>query len=212
MGQPKARFAPPCRAERRRSCERTDFGGALKEWAWDRHVCADPGGIAACSRWLSAVCETAGGWNQRFRAPAGAPASLGGRRDPCRGPETERFLPVVSQEPLHHRLQAAIPPGSILSQPPRLPLESLHFREGQRPDLCQPRPSAWVRMQQIIKALKGRPNPEITLVKGNFAGWRYRSPLQGWLFFLDPPRPLAWAGIICPFGAKSGIAYRGLAL
>ncbi len=92
----------------------------------------------------------------------------------------------------------------------RTPLEFLHFCEGQRPDLCQPRPTAWVRIQQIIKALKGRPNSAITLVECNFAGRRLRPPLQGLLFFRGLPRPLAWADIVRPFGAKKGEAFPGV--
>ncbi len=137
-----------------------------------------PGGIAACSRWLSAVCETTGSRAGDYVPRAGAPAflsrtsgarpcseplrgseslpvsggfandaqppatscnpsgikrtcvrdapfihspgrgtSLFGRApgplpvNPCRCPGSERFLPVVSQNPLYHRLQAVIPPG-----------------------------------------------------------------------------------------------------
>ncbi len=113
----------------------------------------------------------------------------------------------------------------VSSEPPRLrrsfvrkgfafPREFLHFREGQRPDLCQPRPTAWVRIQKIIKALKGRPNSAIPLVECNFAGWRLADPSG--LAVLSRltqavGRPLAWADIVRPFGAKKGGAFPGKA-
>ncbi len=93
------------------------------------------------------------------------------------------------------QLAAAFDAGSLLPAPAGLAPRPLHLGEGQRPSLCQPRPTAWVRIQQIIEALKGRPNPEISL----------RSPLQGLLFSRGSPRPLAWADIVHPLGARVAV-------
>ena len=80
----------------------------------------DPGGVAACSRWLSVVCDTTGTEILQFRTPAGVPASCrikalapfrGPSRVPSRVRNLWRIFPVVSQKTLNHRLPAATPPG-----------------------------------------------------------------------------------------------------
>jgi hypothetical protein len=76
-----------------------------------------PAGVAACSRWLSVVCDTTGTEILQFRTPAGVPASCKSRRwhpsrDPSRVRNLWRIFPVVSQKTLNHRLQAATPSGS----------------------------------------------------------------------------------------------------
>src|ERR1022692_4810868 len=43
-------------------------GSVVGLWA------ADPGGVTACSRWLSVVCDTTGKRKQRIRTPAGVQA------------------------------------------------------------------------------------------------------------------------------------------
>ena len=75
------------------------------------------GGVAACSRWLSVVCDTTGTEILQFRTPAGVPASckikaLAPFQGPSRVRNRWRIFPVVSQKTLNHRLQAATPSGS----------------------------------------------------------------------------------------------------
>jgi hypothetical protein len=76
----------------------------------------DPGGVAACSRWLRVVCDTTGKIGQGFRTLEGpwkgASAlilQLGWHPSGVRSCEIS--LPVVSQTALNHRLQAATPSG-----------------------------------------------------------------------------------------------------
>ena len=71
----------------------------------------NPGGIAACSRWSSVVCEPTGYCQIRECTPEGYQRWFRTPLEPLPGFTAELIFPVVSQKALHHRLQAAIPPG-----------------------------------------------------------------------------------------------------
>src|ERR1035438_8395744 len=76
----------------------------------------DPGGVAACSRWWSVVCDTTGYRLVLEMHPGGVQAP----GTPAGVQFLESNDPVVSQTALHHRLQALIPPGSAPRQRPIL--------------------------------------------------------------------------------------------
>jgi hypothetical protein len=99
----------------RRKRGSVDAGGAAatRAYPWT------PDGVAACSRWLSVVCDTTGS-GSGLRTPAGVLASNANRQSkgagapagvPCRGANFLFECPVVSQTALNHRLHAAIPTG-----------------------------------------------------------------------------------------------------
>ena len=111
-----------------------------------------PAGVAACSRWLSVVCDTTGTEILQFRTPAGVPASckikaLAPFQGPSRVRNRWRIFPVVSQKTLNHRLQAATPPGSRKSQTPE-PAEPAAYFSPQR--------KLWVRIPDQGSPRSGR--------------------------------------------------------
>jgi hypothetical protein len=102
-GQLEVHAARPLRcAEKRRRCEKI------------------PEGLPLVAGGRALFCDTTGREGIMTRTPEGSRAVASKRWDPIRGPSNARILPVVSQNPLNHRLQAAIPPGSIFSQLLRL--------------------------------------------------------------------------------------------
>jgi len=98
----------------------------------------DPGGVAACSRWLSAVLRNHRIPDSRIQHPGGVPASceinpLAPFQGPFQGAECLTAVPVVSQTTLNHRLHAAIPAG-IRPTFLRLPIRAIHNAKPEKWD------------------------------------------------------------------------------
>jgi len=122
---------------------------AERRWVW---LFLDPGGVAACSRWLSAFCETTGTRFHNF-APRQGASRCKSRRWHLSGCGIFGLFPVVSQTTLNHRLHAA----TLRGQNPDVSPTSRRLVHHTKPEKWAVTPPA---IPPCRKMSFERPNPE----------------------------------------------------